>query len=372
MLLSCHYEFSMDKDFEKAAFQLVSVAARRKNIVRLVFFGCPSNNEDYLIQYRFIDSLLVSVFQNKVPAYSYVSQPLLGSHKLGLEIQSLEGCSDNVCFYYMQLAGLRYVKIGDGKSCLLFLSAAFSADWSASVSRQAETAFNMLKTVIEEEGLEISDIVHQWNYIERITEFEEAGRQRYQEFNDTRSRFYAHSFDGSGFPAATGIGTKWGGVQIEVDVVGKTGLRSVRIDNPCQQCAYKYSSQVLVGESGKTTPKFERARLVALPVGEWIYISGTAAIRGEQTFEADVAVQTKLSLENIKILLSRQNLSECGIDGQAQLASLRVYVKNEKDFLLVKQNLGNTFQKQEIIYVQADVCRDNLLVEIEGMAKLIH
>lgn len=369
--MSSHYEFSMDYNFEKAAFQLVTVAVRRRNIVRLVFFGCPSNNDEFLIQHSFIGNLLGTVFHDKVPAYSYVSQPLLGSGHLALEIQSLEGCFSNVCAY-MQLNGFPYVKVEDGNFCILFLSSVFSKDFSLSVYKQAEVAFDMLKTVLDEEDFEVSDIVRQWNYIERITDVELAGRQRYQEFNDARSRFYGHSFDYNGFPAATGIGTKCGGVQIEVDVVRHADLYSVRIDNPCQQAAYKYSSRVLVGDSGKTTPKFERARLVTLSSGEWIYISGTAAIRGEQTFEADVTAQTKLSLENIKILLSCQNLSACGIGGEAQLQSLRVYVRNEEDFLPVKQCLCNSFQKLEVIYIQADICRDNLLVEIEGMAKLIH
>lgn len=371
MFLSSHYEFSMDNNFEKAAFQLVTVAVRRRNIVRLVFLGCPSNNDEFLIQHSFIGNLLEKVFQNKVPAYSYVSQPLLGFGHLALEIQSLEGCFSDVCAY-MQLNGFPYVKVKNGDSYMLFLSSVFSKNFSLPVYKQTKAAFDKLKTVLDEEGFEVSDIVRQWNYIERITDVEFTGRQRYQEFNDARSRFYGHSFDDNGFPAATGIGTKCGGVQIEVDVVKHAGLYSVRIDNPCQQSAYKYSSRVLVGDPSKTTPKFERARLVTLLSGEWIYISGTAAIRGEQTFEADVTVQTRLSLENIKILLSCQNLSVCGIEGEAQLQSLRVYVRNEEDFLLVKQCLGNSFQKLEIIYIQADICRDNLLVEIEGMAKLIH
>ena len=54
------------------------------------------------------------------------------------------------------------------------------------------------------------------------------------------------------------------------------------IDNKLQVAAHAYSEQVLeVARQKKTTPKFERAKSMSFQDRKLIYISGTAAIRGE-------------------------------------------------------------------------------------------
>ena len=66
---------------------------------------------------------------------------------------------------------------------------------------------------------------------------------------------------------------------------------------------------------GKTTPKFERAK--SLQTGDccMMYLSGTAAIRGEVSLaEADVVAQLRITLENIRHLI-----------GDVSMKLLRVY-----------------------------------------------
>ena len=96
-----------------------------------------------------------------------------------------------------------------------------------------------------------------------------------------------------------------------------------------------------------------------------VYISGTAAIRGEESLVGvGLGRQLHITMENIGQLI-----------GKAKLKMLRVYLK-EKSFyeeareLLEGYNLNISSRQTSapISYMWADVCRDELLIEIEGIA----
>lgn len=367
MFLSCYYKCSFQKNFSMALADLLHYAAGMRNIVRIVFFGSPTDNEEFKRQRCEIALMLRDEFQCSIPAYTYLAQPLLGSGSLGIEIQVAENC-DNAIWEYSKYDIFSYVKLTIGDEFMLFLPGIFHSDLSLSVREQSEIIMGTIANILLQEGLSMSNIVRQWNYLENITGEELFSKQRYQEFNDVRSNIYGNSFICNGYPSATGIGTQFGGIQIEIDALSNSNDYSHRIDNPNQRAAYEYSSKVLVGDKGKTTPKFERARSVSLQSDGWIYISGTAAIRGEETIEANAGKQAELTLDNIRILLSNSTLKEYGIIGNVELKSLRVYIKHSIDISLVKQCIESSYPSLEVIYVNADICRENLLVEMEGYA----
>lgn len=372
MYLSYYYEYSVERNFKEAVYNLLSLVCKKKNVVRLVFFGNPSDNRIFLVQRNILQCMVENILGGKIPAYSYIAQPVLSSGTLAVEIQVLEDCEDMQWGYFCY-EGVPYVKVINNKNaCFLFLSGIFSSDLTASVEEQTNIVMKIAESVLSHEKFNISDIVRQWNYIERITELEDSGKQRYQVFNDVRSRFYGRAFDMSGYPAATGIGTCFGGVQIELDAMSNSSVYTFRIDNPNQCAAYEYSSDVLVGDYEKTTPKFERARCVTLPSGGWIYISGTAAIRGEQTLKSNVVEQAKITLENIQKLLEVETLKKWNIQGLPLLKSIRVYVKHAEDMPLIRYCVDSFFQNISVAYVQANVCREDLLVEMEAEAWLLH
>lgn len=92
--------------------------------------------------------------------------------------------------------------------------------------------------------MNFGDIVRQWNYLERITDITH-GNQCYQDFNDVRTLFYASSAWESGYPAATGIGTQYGGILIDFNAVsGEVDI--VPLDNDWQRAAHVYSDEVLL------------------------------------------------------------------------------------------------------------------------------
>jgi enamine deaminase RidA (YjgF/YER057c/UK114 family) len=147
-------------------------------------------------------------------------------------------------------------------------------------------------------------------------------------------------------------------------------LISLPIDNPEQIAAHSYSKNVLVGEECilKTTPKFERARFLELFGKKVIFISGTASIRGENTIGiGDPALQTEVTIDNIKQLYSDKVLSKISNgDLVARYGHARIYVKDRKDFAAIKKTFRMHFGNLPVVYIVADICRPDLLVEIEG------
>ena len=159
------------------------------------------------------------------------------------------------------------------------------------------------------------------------------------------------------------------------DAVKSSASHSKAVDNPLQVSAHAYSQQVLINntEAHKTTPKFERARYMC---GEdaSVYISGTAAIRGEESCSEDAVGQTRLTMENIDYLISEENLVKSGVAEPEKMAyaSLRAYLKYRDDLEQVVEWMDGNYPAVDVLYLWADICREELLIEIEGIAKQVN
>jgi len=243
------------------------------------------------------------------------------------------------------------------------------SDTSSGCRENAETVFNSFKNLLTHAGMTFQSVIRQWNYIENIIGFDE-GKQRYQEFNNMRAGFYGEKFYLNGFPAATGIGMNMGGVIIEFVAVDAPEAVSLPLNNPEQTAAHGYSEKVLVGKQTemKATPKFERARYLELFGKKQVFISGTAAIRGEKTVGIDnPSEQTEITIQNMQKLYSEEVLSLLpGHSLQPKYGHARVYVKNRKDFAAIKKTFKSYYENLPVVYIIADICREDLLVEIEG------
>ena len=104
-----------------------------------------------------------------------------------------------------------------------------------------------------------------------------------------------------------------------------------------------------------------------------VYVSGTASIVDQKTvFIGDPAGQTNQTLDNIAALISGDNLKRHGIDRfgaeLSDLALARVYVKRPEYFDAVRGVCERRLPGVPLVYTYADVCRDDLLVEVEGIA----
>jgi enamine deaminase RidA (YjgF/YER057c/UK114 family) len=287
---------------------------------------------------------------------------------LNAEVVSIDPAEKATCYY-----GANYIVIDDGISRELITEGILPHDLSASHLSQSNAVFSQVEEIMIRENFPISSIVRQWNYIENISLFND-DHQNYQTFNDSRSCFYSQAEWSHGYPAATGIGTQSGGVMVELIALIGEQLINIALDNPLQIAAHKYSQGVLLGAIDpctrqRTTPKFERARIVGLPGSQIIYISGTAAIRGESSVIAnDITEQTRITMENIDHLIAPAHSQEPGTSFEYKL--LRIYVKKPSQMEDVRTYMKAYYPDIKKIYICADICRDELLVEIEGIAAL--
>jgi enamine deaminase RidA (YjgF/YER057c/UK114 family) len=274
---------------------------------------------------------------------------------------------------YIDFHGLPIVVLEQQSEKELWASGLSSLDEDMHIS--ANAVFEMLSEVLNECGFEYDDIVRQWNYIGEILKEENKDGlcvQNYQVFNDIRNDYYRRNKKTSNFPAATGIGMKTQGLIVDVfaqkscDEVQSLPLRSKIQKNP-----FAYSDAVLVGDKvDKKPPLFERARLLYSKNQAQIFVSGTASIKDQETVAiGDISAQTENTIRYIKDLVSPENIqdnySEIRLSNQ-DYQRVRVYVKRRDDLETVFKICTAHFPEHVINVVEADVCRDNLLVEIEA------
>nr|MBL8410383.1 hypothetical protein [Dechloromonas sp.] len=202
-----------------------------------------------------------------------------------------------------------------------------------------------------------------WNYLADINR-ESHGLERYRQFNIGRQDAFLEGRRGAtgNVPAACAIGLAGGPLSIAF-MAGDSP--AVPIENPRQVSAYNYPA-----DYGPRSPTFSRAALVYPPGQEIFFISGTASIVGHRTLHPDdVVAQTREALANIAAVVAEANRLCRGPAYALDALSYRVYVRHAADFPRVRETLAPLVgTSAEIVYVQADICRHDLLLEIEAIA----
>lgn len=224
-----------------------------------------------------------------------------------------------------------------------------------------ETAYKEIFAIQDKLGY--NTLLRVWNYFPKINK-ESYGMERYRQFNIGRQDAflaYGRAIAGN-VPAASVLGTNSDDLNIAFlatrDVM-------IGIENPRQVSSYFYPSQY-----GPRTPAFSRATLINVNDNSTLFISGTASIIGHHSVHhGDVALQTKECMNNISAVVAAAKLRVPSIFN-IELFNLayKVYIRYPIDLLLVRNVLDNYLgQPLQAIYLQADICRTDLLVEIEAI-----
>lgn len=200
-----------------------------------------------------------------------------------------------------------------------------------------------------------------WNYFDAITLGEGDG-ERYRQFCVGRVRGLG-DVDTRTLPAATAIGSRDGRRVLQVYWLAarEPGLP---LENPRQVSAYRYPR-----EYGPQSPTFARALLPPSPRVP-LLLSGTASIVGHASQHADsLRAQLDETLTNLDSLLGaareRAPTLSPHLDGTSRL---KVYVRDAADADAVAAQLeARLGTRVPWLMLHADVCRRELLVEIEGM-----
>lgn len=203
-----------------------------------------------------------------------------------------------------------------------------------------------------------------WNFVPRINATTD-GLENYRSFSIGRSKAFESCF-GLGFvkqlPSASAVG-------VESDqfacyfLAGKHPSRHV--ENPEQVSAFNYPSQY-----GPRPPSFARGTLVETTQTSSVFLSGTASIKGHQTVALDnLKMQFETTVENICLVFKEMGLSGGVRPSPAAERRYKVYIRHRDQASRVMDLCRGIFQQGDrVSYLRADICRDDLLLEIEGSA----
>jgi chorismate lyase / 3-hydroxybenzoate synthase len=199
-------------------------------------------------------------------------------------------------------------------------------------------------------------------------------RDRYMVFNAGRFAAFASTYGSPAafsrsLPTASAVGVREGPLVIHALGLATPGRP---LENPRQVPAYSYSRRY-----GRLPPCFARATLVQVPREErpWLLVGGTASILGEDSIHMrDPRRQANETFENLARLVESGRASAQSPDLGDPLSAfreLRVYIVRDEDADLLRAMVQERFPAEtRVEYAQADLCRQELLVEIEGLATL--
>lgn len=218
------------------------------------------------------------------------------------------------------------------------------------------------------------ELLRTWIYVGDITQGPH-DETRYQRINGARREAFREVAIGEGpqlspYPASTGIGTH--GASLTLGMLSckiRSGMRVVALENRRQTSAFHYPK-----EESVIAPLFSRAVAILGDAQAMVFVSGTASIIGAKSVHlGNIEQQTRQTLENISNLLCARLLSDydCypATSGLESVVSYTVYIKRREDFAAVHALCAALLPERAVAtFVEADVCRTELLVEIEAVA----
>jgi len=235
------------------------------------------------------------------------------------------------------------------------------ADDGGDLGAPAARAYHDLFAALAEAGT--PHLLRLWNYLPRINDCS-GGLERYRQFNVGRQQAFLDAgrsaFDGA--PAACAVGSTSERLVVHF-LAGRSPVRPV--ENPRQTSAYRYPTQY-----GPRAPTFSRAALADLGGGTLgLFVSGTASIVGHRSLHVgDVTAQTIETVQNLRALLA-EAAQRCSVAPELAALALVVYLRRPDDAAAVRTALAGVIGREAVeraLFLRADICRAELLVEIEG------
>ncbi|HKI87163.1 MAG TPA: hypothetical protein VKA53_10530, partial [Thermoanaerobaculia bacterium] len=221
-------------------------------------------------------------------------------------------------------------------------------------------AYDELLALIEE--TDYQHPLRAWNYMPASSE-EERGLERYRRFCAGRHEALARhgfSFDHD-LPAASAVGHRGQGLYVTLLAAREAGLQ---VENRRQVNAWRYPPQY-----GPRSPSFARATLKRW-TGEWhLYVAGTASITGhESRHPGDLEAQLEETLRNLDAIEAdaRERIAAAGDMVRVVGGLARIYLRDPGAAAAVAAFAAVRFEPEtHVLILEADICRRELLVEVE-------
>lgn len=231
---------------------------------------------------------------------------------------------------------------------------AVEVDGAAGPALEAAALDTYLGILADVERAGYPHLVRAWNFVPGINGMA-GGFERYALFCRARAQAFETRF-GRGFEphlcAASAVGADGDALVVHVVAAREPGRA---VENPRQVAAWRYPDRY-----GPCSPSFVRATVWR----DVVFVSGTASVVGhESVHPGDVAAQTEETMRNVACVLEESRTD-------AKVASLRTYVRNAGDVEAVRAAIARSgLGDVPNAWYRADICRSELLVEIEAIAR---
>lgn len=249
---------------------------------------------------------------------------------------------------------VKLIEIGEARHLYIGNVAGHGSDGAppSPFRRQSDEMFDTAVGMLQGQGTSFLDVLRTWIYLDNID-------RDYDDLNASRNEFFTRE-GVRRLPASTGIG---GGLHpdgnrctLDLYALLNPEIAQVEImQTPTLNEAFEYGSA------------FSRGMKMALPEQTRLFISGTASVNeaGATVHPGDVRAQIERMLLNIEQLLRPHGAT------WADLVQGVTFLKSADDLELFQticreQGLSET----PITVVEADVCRPELLCEMEAIAVL--
>ncbi len=209
-------------------------------------------------------------------------------------------------------------------------------------------------------------LVRCWNYFPNINQ-ETNGIERYKLFCAGRHNAFSEKYKQMEkyLPAASAVGSKSG--PLTINFIAARNHGGEHIENPRQVSAYQYPTTY-----GKRSPSFARATYMNWGSSKHLYLAGTASIVGYESRHFDnPLMQTQEIRENLDSLIFNctSTLNSGTEEVKIENASIiKTYIRDVSSFPIIKDILEEKMAgAQSHLYLVGDICREELLLEVEGV-----
>jgi len=247
--------------------------------------------------------------------------------------------NDRIVGNWYDTSNARYCLLGDIRA----------DDLSLSNKQQTRAVFEKIEKLLQQAELKFTDIARTWFYLNDLLSW-------YDDFNEVRTQFFHEqgTFK-KRVPASTGIGAGTPAGEAIVAAIWAVKpknekVKIISVPSPLQCPALDYKSS------------FARAIEIQQPQSQLLTISGTASIdlHGKTAHLNNCKKQIELTMKVVhEILLSRK------MEWKNTSRAIAYFKEINDIHLLEEYCIENHLPELPIAISHADVCRDDLLFEIE-------
>jgi enamine deaminase RidA (YjgF/YER057c/UK114 family) len=240
---------------------------------------------------------------------------------------------------------------GGARQCLL--GGLTPANSTLSRPGQTRQTLEQLQALLVSAGFNLGDLVRTWFFLEDILSW-------YDAFNQTRTQFYSGvPFRTGSPPASTGVGAgNPAGTALALAAWAYRPLadnaRAEAVASPRQCPAPAYGSV------------FSRAMELASDAGRRLFISGTASIApgGKTLWPGEVRRQVDQTMEVVGAILQSRGFTP------ALITRATAYFRRPGEARVFTEWLAaNRWADLPVVVAHCDICREDLLFELEAEAE---